>query len=64
MLMARLVGVVFNESIVIMIALHMTDLDRLERNCCPDNFAVKIKQGIEFILKKDNSGLGRKEKYK
>ena len=49
-LMARLVGVPFNVCVAVRNALHVADLDSLERNGIPHNFAVKIKQRIEFIL--------------
>ena len=50
MFMARLVGVVLNESVVVGGSVHVADLDKLERNGSPNNFFVKIKQGVEFVL--------------
>ena len=49
-LMARLVGVVLNESVAVGGSAHVADLDNLERNGSPDNFFVKSKQGVEFVL--------------
>jgi len=42
--------VVLKESVVGLGCVHVTDLDRLEGNGGPNNFLVKIKQGVEFIL--------------
>ena len=50
MLMARLIGVVLEESVAVGGSAHVADLDSFERNGSPDNFFVKIEQGIEFVL--------------
>jgi hypothetical protein len=50
MRMARLVGVVLDKSVAVGGSVHVADLDSLERNGSPDNFSVKIKQGVEFVL--------------
>ena len=50
MLMARLIGVVLEESVAVGSSAHVADLDSFERNGSPDNFFVKIEQGIEFVL--------------
>ena len=41
---------VLDESVDISVSAHVTDEDRLERNGSPDNFFVKIQQGVEFVL--------------
>ena len=49
-LIARLVGVVLDESVVVRGSLNVADHDGRERNRSPDNVFVKIKQGVEFVL--------------
>mmetsp|Transcript_11404 Transcript_11404/g.26868 ORF Transcript_11404/g.26868 Transcript_11404/m.26868 type:complete len:448 (-) Transcript_11404:125-1468(-) len=49
----RLVGVVLEESVAVGGSAHVADLDSFERNGSPDNFFVKIKQGVEFDLSDD-----------
>ena len=46
----RLVGVVLEESIAVCDSVSVGDKDTLERNVSPDNFFVKSKQGVEFVL--------------
>ena len=48
--MTRLIGVVLEESVAVGGSVHVADLDSFERNGSPDNFLVKIEQGIEFVL--------------
>ena len=64
-LVGVLVGVVLEESVAICASVHVTDHDRLERNASPDNFFVKIKQGVEFILvvKHKCSATGKRAMY-
>ena len=50
MVMGELVGVVLEESVAVGGSAHVADLDSFERNGSPDNFFVKIKQGVEFDL--------------
>ena len=50
MVMGELVGVVLEESVAVGGSAHVADHDSFERNGSPDNFFVKIKQGVEFDL--------------
>ena len=50
MLIGELVGMVLDKSVAVGGSVHVTDHDSRERNGSPDNFFVKIKQGVEFVL--------------
>ena len=45
---ARLVGVVLKRAVSV--SAHIADHDSHERNGSPNNFFVKIKQGVELVL--------------
>ena len=50
MVIGELVGVVLEESVAVGGSVHVADHDSFERNGSPDNFFVKIEQGVEFAL--------------
>ena len=64
MLVAKLVSMIVEESVVVCGSAHVLDLDNLECNGCPDNFFVKLKQGGEFVLggRNNYSSMGIKAK--